>query len=185
MKSRWLLCGLGLGLCFSTNSSADILSVQVEPIIGFEHTQQLLPTPHLVNRMFYGARVTAGVLMVSGEAEYTHGILQEDFPGISQNSVSDRLKIGVRSGVGLGSLIKLTVRGGVQASKTQTTQTVLGIATTTDHPLRYDPYAGATLNVRLSNKISGSIGVVAVVRDINHLDQNEYQTTAGFAIRFP
>jgi hypothetical protein len=185
MKSSWLLCGMSFGLCLSQSSHADLLALQIEPIIGFEHVQQLLPTIHSVNRLIYGARATAGIPMVSAEAEYTHGTLQEDFPGISQNSVSDRLKVGLRTGIGLGSLINVAFRGGVQASQTQTTQIISGVTSTTYDPLRYDPYAGASLNLSLSRKMNASVSVVAVFRDINHLDQNEYQTTAGFAIRFP
>lgn len=185
MKSKWLFYGLTLGLFFSQNSFADLLSVQVEPIIGFEHVQQLLPSPHSVNRLVYGARVTAGVPLVAAEAEYTHGTLLEEFPNMSQTSISDRLKVGLRSGIGLGTLIRFSIRGGVQASQTQTSQTVAGVTTITYDALRYDPYAGAALNLRLSNKINGSVGVVAVIRDIQNLEQTEYQVTAGFSVRFP
>ncbi|MEO5968586.1 MAG: hypothetical protein ABIQ95_01560 [Bdellovibrionia bacterium] len=184
-RSQWLLCGLSVGLCFSQNSFADLLAVQIEPIVGYERVQQLLPTPHSVNRLIYGARVSAGLMMISGEAEYTHGVLQEDFPDLSQTSASDRLKVGLRSGMGLGSLINLSIRGGVQASMTQTAQTVSGVTTTHYTPLRYDPYAGATVRAKLGKNFNATVSVVAVIRDINHMEDNEYQTTAGLAISFP
>jgi len=185
MRSRWQLGIICFGLCVSQSSYADILSLQIEPIVGYERVQQLLPTPHSVNRLIYGGRVTAGVLLVSAESEYTHGTLKEDFPDSSHTSVSDRLKLGLRSGFGLGSLIKITARGGVQASMTQLTQTVAGVSVTTFDPLRYDPYAGAEVKLSLSSKINASVGAVAIIRDINALEQSEYQATAGFALQFP
>jgi hypothetical protein len=169
----------------SSPSKADLLSLGIEPIIGYERVQQLLPTKHTSNQLIYGARVIAGLLLISAESEYTHGTSTETYTDMTQTYTADRLKLGLRSGFGLGSLIRFSARGGVQASQTKTDQTVDGVTVTTKDTIRYNPYAGAGLRLRLTSKVTASAEVVAVFRNLTYLQDTEYQTTAGFAIRLP
>lgn len=175
-----------LALALSVSSAhADLLALNLEPIVGYEQVQQVLPTPHRLSRLVYGARATAGILLLSAEAEYTRGVSDESFPDFTQKVTGDRLKVGLRSGFGLGSLFSIFARGGVQASQEKVEQNANGEITTTYQPLVYRPYAGLGARAGLSNKLSVTANVVAVISDVNDMSQNEYQVTAGFAIRLP
>jgi hypothetical protein len=186
MQKRWLWIGPLLVILFNTHSaSAALVSLGIEPIVGYEKVQQVLPSKHSTTRLMYGARLTAGFLFFSGEAEYTTGKNQESFSGMDQTHTVEHLKAGIRSGFGIGSLIQFFARGGVQATRGKTEQTVGGVTTTSTEATRYNPYAGASARVRLTSHLSASADVVAVIPDFQHLDQNEYQVTAGFIIRFP
>ncbi len=169
----------------ASSAFADLLVINVEPIVGYEQVQQVLPTPHRINRLIYGARATGGILLISAEAEYTHGVAQESFPNFSQTDTGDQLKVGLRSGFSLGPLLTLSVRGGVQASQEKIDQTSNGVTTTTFQPVAYNPYLGLAARAMLTSHLSASAGVVAIIPNINDMSQNEYQMTAGFAIRFP
>jgi hypothetical protein len=167
--------------------AASLLSLQVEPIVGYERVQKLVPTAHTKSRLIYGARLIAGLPLLSAEAELTRGTDDESFPdqGLTTKDTADKLKLGLRSGFGMGMLLRFTARGGVQATRNRHEETTGGVTTSALEPTRYKPYAGAGLRARLAPKITASAEAVVVFNDINDLKQNEYQTTAGFAIRFP
>jgi hypothetical protein len=42
-------------------------------LLGYERVQKLLPTPHMKQRLVYGARFTAGVSIIAAEAEALRG----------------------------------------------------------------------------------------------------------------
>lgn len=174
---------------FSTTPSAQaqMFELGIEPIIGYEMAQKLLPTRHRVSRLTYGGRITAGILLISAELEYTRANDEESYsaPARTIADTDDKLKLGLRSGFGLGRLIRLTARGGVQAQQNKHDETIAGVTRTSYTPVTYNPYAGAELRLRLTNKITASAGVVVVVHDFNDMVQNEYQTTAGFSISLP
>jgi hypothetical protein len=167
------------------SASAAVLSLDVEPIIGYQKAQQVLPTQKSTTRTMYGVRVIAGILLISAESEYTRGTKEENVPDFAQTHTLENLKAGLRSGFRLGSLLTFSARGGVQASRGQLDQTSGGVTTTTFETIRYNPYAGASARARLTKHFSASADVVAVIPDIKDLNQNEYQITAGFAVRFP
>lgn len=186
MHRHWLWIGpLGLFLFFIQPASASLLSLGIEPIVGYEKVQQILPTRHSTTRLMYGARLTAGFLFLSAEAEYTTGKTQESFPNLDQSHTVEHLKAGLRSGFGIGTLLQIFARGGVQATRGKTEQTVGGVTTTMTESTRYNPYAGASARLRLSRNFSASADVVAVIPDFQKMDQNEYQVTAGFILRLP
>jgi hypothetical protein len=174
-----------LSWVLASHAQADVLSVDIEPIVGYEKVQQVLPTPHSTNRIMYGGRVTVGILLIAAEAEYTRGSRQQVFTDESLNHTIEHAKLGLRSGFRLGSFLRLIGRGGVQATRGQLDHTVGGVTTTSYEALRYNPYAGASAKVRLSSKLTASADVVAVIPNIQNLSENEYQVTAGFAVRFP
>jgi hypothetical protein len=162
-------------------------AVTVEPIVGFEHVEKLTPAPHVKNRLIYGARVIAGIPIVSGELEYTRGTDREVFGdlGLSITETADRGKLGARSSYDLGELLRFHLRAGGQVSKISREQTQGGVTTTTTENPVVKPYAGTGLTVRLAQALSASAEVVVVVNDLQDLSKNEYQTTAGFQVRFP
>lgn len=181
----WMTLILLVAVLSPKGARADAFTLQLEPIIGYERVQEFLPTTHSVNRFIYGASLTAGYLILSAEAVYTHGETQETYPDLTQASAGDRLKIGLRSGTRLLGLLTVYLRGGMQASQDQTTQIKDGITTTHFRPMEFHPYVGAGARLQLSTKIHASIDVVTTVKDINQLEQNEYQISAGFGIRLP
>jgi hypothetical protein len=165
-------------------AQAQPFQLGIEPIVGYEMVQKVLPTQHRTSRLTYGARVTAGILLISGELEYTRAQDTETFtaPARTTTDTTDKLKLGLRSSHSLGSLLLLTARGGVQAQQNKHEDSITGTSFT---PVTYDPYAGAELGVRLTSKIRGFAGLVVVIHDINNMVANEYQTTAGFSISVP
>lgn len=168
--------------------SKDKLGIGIEPIVGYERVQKLIPTPHFTQRIIYGARLTAGVLLFAAEAEYLRGTDSEYFSttNLTVTDTADKAKLGVRSSLGLGNFVRVTGRGGVQATQNKHEEKVGTVTTvSTTEALKYAPYAGAGLRVALSSKISLTGEVVAVFTDTSHLENTEYQATAGFVVRFP
>jgi hypothetical protein len=179
---------LGLSVLTRSVEAAPMgFAFTVEPIIGFDRVQKFLPTPHTKNRLVYGARATAGILLISGEAEYTRGQDDESFPDqdLAIKESADKAKLGIRSGIGLGPIMTFNLRAGGQATKGSREETRAGVTSTFSQDLEIDPYAGAGLRGKLSNKLSASAEVVAVITDTSDLSKNEYQTTAGFSIHLP
>jgi hypothetical protein len=159
----------------------------LEPIIGYERVQKLIPDPHYTTRMLYGARMTFGFLILSVEGELTRSNDEEAFTSqdLATKDVTDKLRAGLRSGFRMGSLLQLHIRGGGQASRNHHEETRAGVTSTSEDPLVVKPYLGAGLRAALAPKIYGTAEVVTVIRDLNDLQQNEYQLTAGFSIRLP
>src|SRR3954466_3399663 len=86
-------------------NQTEALAILLEPIVGYEQVQQVLPTRHSVNRLMYGARLSLGILILSIESEYTHSTVTETFTNMSQVDTGDRLKVGLRSGFPLGPVL--------------------------------------------------------------------------------
>jgi hypothetical protein len=139
-----------------------------------------------VQQFVYGARVRAGILILSAEGEYTHGTNAENFAdqGLTINDTDDKIKLGLRSDLRLGSLLSAHLRAGGEAHQDHRVQTLNGVSTTTDITV-YHPYAGAGASVKLTSNFSATADAVAVIPSISDMSQNEYQVTAGFDIRFP
>src|SRR4051812_25574505 len=80
--------------------AAPPVAITVEPIIGYERVQKLVPQRHSRDRLTYGARARAGIPAVSAELEFTRAEDTEDFSGQALSRVKDqddRLKLGVVS----------------------------------------------------------------------------------------
>jgi hypothetical protein len=163
------------------------LGVDIEPVVGYERTQKLIPTPHTKDRLVYGARLTAGFLLLSAEAEYLRGTDSEVFtnPDFSTKDTSDIGKAGVRSTLRLGGLISFVLRAGLQAKRDSHELTLGGVTTTTTDPIVAKPYAGAGLRASLASKIAFEANIVAIIIDQHNLSKNEYQATAGFTVHLP
>jgi hypothetical protein len=165
----------------------DGLKYTIEPIVGFEHVQQLVPTPHSVNRIIYGARATAGYRIISAEAELTRGTNTESFPvqDLTIQNNDDKLKIGLRSGYSFMSYATFSLRAGGQATRAERKETTGSTVTVVRPSINYAPYAGTELRFAFSNTISFTTGIVVVFKDTKDMSKNDYQTTAGFQIRYP
>ena len=193
---QWRSVGIGLAasMVVSTVSidnagaqSARSMSVQgvmieIQPIFGYERVQKLFPTAHQNSRLFYGARATFGIPLVAAELEYIRGQDTEVVGSQSVEEVDDRIKLGIRSRVGLGSLLFLSVRAGGQAKRTTRTVTQAGVATVTTLPFVYHPYAGAALGGRLGTQLSIEGGMNVVFTNFPDMSANDYQATLGFTV---
>jgi hypothetical protein len=161
------------------------LTVAVEPIFGFEHVQKISPTFHFKNRLTYGARFTAGYLVLSGEGEYTRATDSESYPAedASLKDTDDTLRLGVRTGYPVAQALIASLRAGGQARRGSHEQTTGGVTTVTAPAIEYHPYAGLEVRAAISSVFSLSAGVLVAFNDIHDMSKNEYQTTAGFQIR--
>ncbi|MBC7691778.1 MAG: hypothetical protein H7222_08405 [Methylotenera sp.] len=164
-----------------------MVTTTVVPIIGFERTQKLVPTPHATTRLIYGVRVTAGVRLLSLESEYTHGMDSEAFPlqNLTTRDTADRVKLGIRSTFAMSSFLSTFLRAGGQATRNVHEETNSGVSTKTTDKIKYSPYAGTGLDIRLFHNFSLTAGLTVVFNQFPDLKKNDYQTTAGFTIRFP
>ena len=178
---------LSIGLLHGTTARAEALRIAIEPVVGYEQTQILLPTPHTTTRLTYGATATVGVLLISGEAQYLHGSSSETYPdlGLTQTHTTDRIRLGLRSGIRLGSLLTVFFRGGAEGSQERIDQTVGGVLTTSIYPLTIRPYAGVGARASLGGKIYATADVTAVIVSLSDLTQTQYTATAGFGISLP
>jgi len=169
--------------------SYGLLSTEIEPIIGYEREQKLVPTPHTKDRMVYGARAIVGFLILGAEAEYLRGQDTEDFPTLSFSTkdTSDKLKLGIRSTFRMGGLFALYLRAGGQATQSVHEETASGVTTVETKPLVYRPYAGVGLRAKLTKRVSVVGDITAVFSEYfpNGMDRNEYQTSLGFSVKFP
>ena len=168
-------------------SSAAPLSLGVEPIIGYERVQKLQPTAHSKNRLIYGVRLTWGMPLLALEAQVTRSDDTENYleQNLAIHDVDDKAKLGLRSSVYLSNFVTATARGGVQASRNTHTETLNGEVTKTVDKIRYNPYAGAQLGVRLARSFELTGGVTAIFKEFPKMEKNEYETTLGFRIRLP
>lgn len=167
--------------------AASTFELNIEPLVGYELVQKILPNPHTKNRLMYGARVTAGIPLVSAEAEYTRSTDTETYPDqdLTIKDTDNKLKLGARSTLTLSRFFRFTLRAGGQAKQSTHEITEAGMTRTTTDPIVYRPYAGAGLSASLSSKINLSGTFTVVFNDFPNMSQNEYQTTLGFAVKLP
>lgn len=184
MRNLFILLSFAGSALASTSALAagtPKFGVTLEPIVGYELAQALVPTQHSVSRLIYGGRLTVGVLLFGVEAEYTHGAITESFPGQSVTDTGDKAKLGLRSTFG-ASLLSFHLRAGIEAMQRTVDQSPGG---RTVYPIVYRPYAGAGAGIRLGSHFNLTASVVAVFTNFSNLSQTEYQATAGFVVRVP
>lgn len=192
MKKISKFAALGWAL-FAVNSFAKSTSLRtglgfdLEPVVGYERVQKLVPTPHTNDRLIFGGRATMGIPLLAIQAEYLRGMDTEAFPtqDLAITDTDDKLKLGLRSGLSLSTLLTFSVRAGVQATRNIHTETTSAGSTTTENPITYAPYAGAGLRVGLGRKFSFTGDLTTIFTDTKDLTKNEYQLTAGFRVSLP
>lgn len=159
----------------------------IEPIVGYERVQLWVPNPHTKDRLVYGARATYGFSVLSAEAEYIHGNSSESFPAqnLSTKDTTDKLKLGLRSGIDILSLINLYARAGCQASQNHHEETSTGVTIVTKQAVNYHPYGGAGLRLRIGRNLRATADLTTVFRDFPNMTNNDYQLTAGLVVQVP
>lgn len=175
-----------IGMLLAFSAQAQNIEYTVEPIVGYERVQKLIPTPHSTDRLVYGARATAGIPYISAEAEYTHSRDTEDYPLTPQTitETEDKARIGLRSSINLASTVYFFLRAGAQAKQVRREIVGSGASDSTD-PIRYNPYAGAGFRFRLGHRFSFSADATAVFRNFPNMAENDYMFTAGFVVSLP
>jgi len=166
----------------SAHAAISGLTYTVQPLVGFELDEKNVPTPHTHLSLMYGARVTGGYRVLSGEVEGTRSTSREDFvlPTLSVEDTTDRVKLGVRSTHSLtkNDLISVMGRFGGEASRTKHSETQNGATTTTTGPLYCRPYIGAGVSTSLFHGFALNAEGVAVI-DPKNLKNNSYQATVS------
>lgn len=168
----------------SAAPSAKDIQYDISPIIGYETVYRSTPSPHTVTRLMYGARLTAGLDIISGELEYTTGTDTKNFTVAPEKVVvkDEKLKLGARSTFRLTELFNAAIRFGGQAKRSTEEVTNTGVTTTEEKPIEYSPYAGAAFGIQLG-KTRISIGTTVVFKDINDMEKNEYQNVVTFGFK--
>lgn len=170
-------------LTFAKVSAPKDLKYTISPIVGYETVFRVYPKPHSLTHVIYGARLTAGIDVISAEAEYTKGTDTENYTVAPEEikTNEEKLKLGVRSTYRFNELLFVTGRFGGQATKTTRQETSAGVTTSTDEPIKYDPYAGAHVGISLG-PVSVAIGATAIIRDVNDMTKNDVQHTLSVTL---
>lgn len=155
----------------------------IEPIVGYELQRKSNPTRSRLEFM-YGAHVTAGYKILSAEGEYTIGNSDELFPDTGKRieEKTEKIRLGLRSTYSIGSMLDWFLRGGAEAQKIHTKETVSGVITESDSPSKVYPYVGTGLSIALAEHLSLNGSILATIKDVNDLNLNEYTTTFGIKI---
>lgn len=158
---------------------------QIEPIYGYETVFRDYPTNHLTTHMLYGARVSLGVDLLSAELEYTKSSDNENYSTAPEEIKTDdeKFKLGIRSTYRFNNYFFLTGRAGGQATKETRTETSSGVTTKEEQPIKYNPYAGASVGVRFG-PISINLNSTVVFRDGSDMSKNDYQNTFSVGIGY-
>jgi hypothetical protein len=190
MKNKILV---GSAVVFLAAASAQAASMSfskagfdltVEPIVGYQFTHVDRPSFHGTSVLIYGARVTAGSKLLSGEAEYTRGNKTEVFASPTQTVKTDleNVKIGLRSTPPLTGWLSAVGRAGAQASR-QKIETIQGSTSTVDDgKWDIDPYAGIGVQGALGSQFSLSAEATYVFNDLKDWSRNDVQTTLSLKI---
>lgn len=161
--------------------------MQIEPIVGYERVQKLVPDKHTVDRLHYGARLSLGVLFLTAEATYIRANDTEEFPSqnLTVKDTTDKAQLGLRGSFKLIGVIRASARAGGQASQNTHEETRNGVYTKEVETIKVHPYAGAGLIVQLGRLFLFKSDVTTVFTKWPDMNYNEYQVTAGFAVKFP
>lgn len=159
-------------------------ALKVMPIIGYETVFRDFPTPHTSTRLIYGLRLSYGVPLLSGEAEYTMGNDVENYVSAPERvrNKDERLKLGLVSTYHPVQFFSLSARAGGQASRGTREITSGGVATTTTKDLEVNPYAGAGLGFHLSSFLTLNANSTVVFRDYKSMRKNDVQNTVSLSI---
>jgi hypothetical protein len=180
---------LVLGACLPAFAKpGGLFRMEIEPVVGYERVQKLIPTPHQHDRLLYGARLTVGVIWVAAEAEYLNSTDNESFAaeGLATKDVTDRAKVGLRVNMNLARILAFTLRGGCQATRNRHTETSGGVTTVNPYePITYRPYLGAGFTATLARNFALRADMTAVFEDFPSFKDAQYQATAGLVVRFP
>ncbi len=168
-------------------ATAAMFALDIEPIVGYERNQKLVPTAHTKERIVYGARAAVGIPLLKLEAEFTRGSDNEVFtePAMTTKDTDDKLKVGAKSTLRMGRIFSLILRAGGQAKQNTHEETRNGVTTKVINPIVYKPYGGFGLSAGLGSKLQLTGGLTVVFNKFPDMNQNDYQTTLGFTVKLP
>lgn len=172
-----------VSLAFIPTAEAGDRKLTIEPLYGVETALVRYPEPpRYVSRATYGARALYGTNLLSAELEFTEAHSRKDYPTLNQQVVdkAQRLALGVRSTIGLGSYLGVYGRLGGRAAQLESTVTTAGISETHKEELDVQPYAGAGLQLAFAANFALNAGVT-LIRNSN--DQYDSQYTLGLTAR--
>ncbi len=156
----------------------------IEPVVGYERVQKLLPTAHTSSRLFYGLRANYGPRLLSLEAEVTQAKEDETFDsGVQVKDTSTNYMLGLRSSYNIGRALNWYLRAGGHARDTKYEKTEAGVTTTTEPATYVSPYAGTGLSLNFMNVFTLNAGVNVLFTGRPKGSDQEYQSSLGFAIR--
>lgn len=157
----------------------------IEPLYGYETVYRSSPSPHIATRAMYGVRLSAGVDLLSGEAEYSRASDTETFSGAPEKVYheDENYKLGIRSTYRFNQYFFSSARLGAQATKGFEESTSSGVVTRKDKDLKYNPYAGAQVGVKLG-VFSVNLSATMVFRDYSDLSKNDVQHTLSFGVGY-
>ena len=160
-------------------------SLSVEPVLGYEKVQSILPTPHTSNRLFYGIRANWGPELLSLEAEATQSKDDSTHENgtVEVSQTSKNYTLGLRSSYGLGRNFKWYLRAGGSARDSKYTKTEAGVTTTQEPATYISPYAGSGLTLNMFGFFSLNAGITAVFTDHKNVSEPEYQSSLGFSVK--
>lgn len=160
-------------------------NLTIEPIVGYERVQSILPTPHTSNRLFYGARANWGPQYLSLEAEVTQSKEDETYNSgtVEMAETSTNYKLGLRSAYNIGSSLRWYLRAGASARESKYERTEAGVTTTQEPATYVSPYAGSGLSINMLGVFSLNAGITAVFTNHREIEEPEYQSSLGFSIR--
>lgn len=157
---------------------------RITPVVGYEQVQKNYPTPHTVNRFYYGVGIEAGPRLLSVELQATQGEDTESYSGTDIKETTKKASLGIKSYFALASMLQFYFRAGAQGKDVTTDTTVSGVTTTEKSAFYVDPYVGTGLTVSLASMLNLSLGLTAVFSDYPNKGKIEYQTSFGFGLRF-
>lgn len=159
--------------------------IRLQPIIGFERVQKILPTPHSKNRLIYGGRLLLGPSFFAMETEFVMGKDDEHFPArdLTIEEETQRLKVGLRSSLRFFPGFSWVLRGGAQGRKNKMRMVESGVVTNKSTATRVHPYIGTGFDWWLFGNFSASGDFTVVLTDYPKEGDREYQSSLGFSIR--
>ena len=163
------------------------VSYTVTPIVGYETAVKLRPTPHSHARIMYGALVTGGYERLSGEVEYTQAQDDERFALQSLNirDKDERLKLGLRTAIRHSAMLSTKFRGGGQASRNTHEEEIAGVKSKVVGKIKYSPYVGAGIGVRVMSFVELNLAATAVLNEIPDMSKTNYEYTVGLTFSKP
>lgn len=178
-----LTLSFSVGYAAGSSTLPKDIKYTISPLFGYESVFRATPTPHTLTHTMYGARLTAGTDLISGELEYTKGSDTENFLVAPQLIATDdeKVKLGIKSTYRFNDVLFASGRIGGQAKKSVRTETSNGVAVKIEDPIAYDPYAGASLGVKLG-PVSISAGATAVIHSTTDNSKNDIQNTLSISL---
>jgi len=170
---------LSLLICLSTQAS-----FKLEPIVGYERVQKILPTPRSKDRLVVGLRAQYGPRLFALEGEATRSSDDETFSdqNLRLKEESYAFRAGFRSSFRL-PFVNWFLRAGGQARKSKIEETRNGVVSNREPAVYVSPYAGTGLSINFRGMFTANAGITVVFTGRPQGSDREYVTTLGFGVR--